>query len=75
MSTTQHPTRRKPRLIIQHEVREVLDEQGRSMTWLAKKLGVSRNWLYYAMSGAYAISEERVAQINDLLGTSFSLPE
>jgi len=45
------------------------------MTWLAKKLGVSRNWLYYAMSGAYAISEERVAQINDLLGTSFSLPE
>lgn len=45
------------------------------MIWLSAQLGVSRNWLYLALNGAYPFSEERIAHLNQILGTSFSLPE
>jgi len=75
MSTTQQSTRRKPRLIIHAEVKEALAAKHKTMVWLSVQLGVSRNWLYHAINGVYPFSEDRIAQLNDLLDTSFSLPE
>lgn len=75
MSTTQQFSRRKPRLIIHDEVREALSAKNMTMVKLSVELDVSRNWLYQALQGVYPFSEERIAKLNQILGTSFSLPE
>jgi transcriptional regulator with XRE-family HTH domain len=45
-----------------------LREQGRSVTWLARRLGVSRQYASDVLHGHYAIRRELAERIAGLLG-------
>ena len=42
-----------------------LRTQGRDMTWLARKLGMSRRTLYYRMRGEFTMDEQQ--RLEDIL--------
>jgi transcriptional regulator with XRE-family HTH domain len=48
--------------------------KGIKMSWLADNLSVSRQYLSLALKGERSISDERIKQINMLLGTDFKKP-
>ena len=51
-------------------IKEVLAEQGRSITWLAQQLGTTRN-LVYKMFDRPIIYTDRLLQISELLDYDF----
>lgn len=51
-------------------IKEVLAEQGRSITWLAQQLGTTRN-LVYKMFDRPIIYTDRLLQISELLDHDF----
>ena len=51
-------------------IKEVLAEQGRSITWLAQQLGTTRN-LVYKMFDRDIIYTDRLIQISELLDYDF----
>lgn len=51
-------------------IKEVLAEQGRSITWLAQQLGTTRN-LVYKMLDREIIYTDRLIQISELLDYDF----
>ena len=51
-------------------IKEVLAEQGRSITWLAQQLGTTRN-LVYKMFDREIIYTDRLLQISELLDYDF----
>jgi hypothetical protein len=66
---------RKPRLVNYQEVKALLDADDRSISWLARQMGVTREFLRCCMNGTYAWPEDRLAQLNTILGTNFSVPD
>lgn len=51
-------------------IKEVLAEQGRSITWLAEQMGTTRN-LVYKMFDREIIYTDRLIQISELLDYDF----
>ena len=48
-------------------ITRIMQTQGRKMTWLARKLGVSKRTLQYRMRGEFSVEEQqRIADIFDL---------
>lgn len=51
----------------------ILDAQGRSMTWLAERVGIGRTHLYLALSGEKALSAEVAQRLSDFLGVPLEM--
>lgn len=48
-------------------ITRTLRKQGRNVTWLARRLGMSRRTLYYRMRGEFPVEEQRrIADILDV---------
>lgn len=48
------------------ELREILNEQGRSMVWLARKLGYTRAYIYNDVIGKQ--NKKEIGRIKGVLG-------
>ena len=51
-----------------NRVADVLEKQGRSKTWLAGELGISRTWLYRLLNDQEEWPGEQRAAVAQLLG-------
>lgn len=53
-----------------------MEDEGRSLTWLAAKTKISYNTIISCLSKKlFSLSEQNLAKINEALGTNFTLPE
>lgn len=57
------------------KLRETLQEQGRSQTWLARKIGYSRPYVNDVITGRYRGSRHFWRLVSQTLGVSFDYSE
>lgn len=53
-------------------IMDKMEDDGRTLTWLAEKIDVNYNTLHSCLiKKTFSLSEERLDKINELLGTDF----
>lgn len=51
-------------------LKNIIDKKGLRMSWIAEKMGVTRQCLNHKMTGRSEFSRAQVAQISEILGLS-----